>query len=150
MSAIRRYVRVIAMAWLLCQAASLAAFVPEHCCDKHAVTSEAEQEQSHEHHAATPTPAAPEKCHEAPAAEPEEGDVCPMHQGTQSRGHECCAFTNTCDGPGTHLASLLAFIGVPEVPHASGVILAGEATFVPPVPPPLVRVSTPDSPPPKR
>lgn len=95
MTAIRRYVRAVAMTWLLCQATSLAAFVPEQCCVTHAAEAAAKQK------------AADEACHETPPAEPKEGDACPMHHGTQQRSHECCAMTNACDGPGVQLASLI-------------------------------------------
>ena len=36
MRGIRSRVRAVALAWLLCQAASLAAFMPENCCISHA------------------------------------------------------------------------------------------------------------------
>lgn len=137
MTAIRRYVRAVAMTWLLCQAASLSAFVPEQCCMSHAAEAAAKQQ------------AASEACHEAPPPEPKEGDTCPMHHGTQQRSHDCCAMTNACDGPGIHLASLLSFIGIPEAPTSTSVILMVTMADATPAPPPLVRINTPDSPPPK-
>jgi hypothetical protein len=137
MTAIRRYVRAVAITWLLCQAASLTAFVPEQCCASHAAEAAAKDK------------AASESCHDAPPAEPKEGDACPMHHGKQPRSHECCAMTNACDGPGSHLARLLVFAGVPEPPQTSSVTLESAATFVSPQPPLLHRRSIPDAPPPK-
>ncbi|HWI20371.1 MAG TPA: hypothetical protein VNT81_21600 [Vicinamibacterales bacterium] len=145
MTAIRRYVRAVAMTWLLCQVASLSAFVPEECCDRHTVAA---ADGEHQHHA-EPAPPPAEECHEAPAPEPVEGDTCPMHKGTQSRSHECCAITNTCDGPGTHLLSLFAFTGEVERPSTPSSMLDAGAAFTPPPPPLLGRLSLPDAPPPK-
>jgi hypothetical protein len=133
MTALRRRVRAVAFAWLLCQVASLSAFVPEQCCVSHAAEAEAKQKA--------------EACHEAPPAEPKEGDACPMHHGTKS--HDCCVMTNACDGPGTHLASLFSYIGVIESPATSSTVLASAAAFIAPPAPPLYRRSTPDAPPPK-
>ncbi len=145
MIAIRRYVRAVTVTWLCCQAASLAAFVPEECCERHVAEAAAGE---HRHHAEPRTPAT-EECHEAPAPQPEEGDACPMHQGKQSRSHECCALTNTCDGPGTHLLSLFAFNGVIEPAASSSIVLDWGAAFTPPEPPLLRQLSLPDAPPPK-
>jgi hypothetical protein len=135
MTSIRRRVRAVTFAWLLCQVASLAAFVPEICCVSHAAEA-----------AAKSTAAA---CHEtpAPAPPPKDGDACPMHHGTKS--HDCCAMTNACDGPGTHLASLFAFIGVLESPATSSIVLDSIAAFIPTPAPLLYRLATPDAPPPK-
>ncbi len=137
MNAIRRYVRAVAMTWLLCQAASLSAFIPEQCCASHAAEVAAKAK------------AAAETCHDAPAPKPKEGDTCPMHRGTQQRSHDCCVMTNACAGPGTHLLSLFALIGTLEPPAASSIVLDSEAAFVP-APAPLRRhPSLPDAPPPK-
>jgi len=136
MTAIRRYVRAVAMTWLLCQAASLSAFVPEQCCVSHAAEAVAKEQTSSE------------ACHEAPPAEPKEGDACPMHQGGQ-KSHDCCVMTNACDGPGTHLTRLLAFVALPEAPQSAPITLEASAIIVTPAPPPLVRISSPDAPPPK-
>lgn len=145
MSAIRRYVRAVAMTWLLCQAASLTAFVPEHCCDRHAVEAPGNEHQHHTGLAAS----SPAECHETPAPEPKEGDACPMHKGKQSRSHECCAITNVCDGPGTHLLSLFAFVGEIEAPAATSITLDAGAAYIPAQPPLLRQLSLPDAPPPK-
>ena len=133
MTALRSRVRLVAFVWLFCQAASLSAFVPEQCCVSHAALA-AEKAKA-------------EACHEEAPPAPKEGDACPMHHGTKS--HECCAMTNTCDGPGTHLASLFAYIGVLETPAVSSITLESAAAFIPPPAPPLYRLSTPDAPPPK-
>jgi hypothetical protein len=134
MTALRRRVRLVAFAWLFCQAASLSAFVPEQCCVSHAAQAAAKQKA--------------EACHEeaAPPA-PKEGDACPMHHGTKS--HDCCAMTNACDGPGSHLAGLFAYIGVLEAPVAASVTLDAIAAHIPEPAPLLYRLSTPDAPPPK-
>lgn len=137
MTATRRYVRAVAMTWLLCQAASLSAFVPELCCATHAAEAAARAQT------------ASGTCHEAPPPEPREGDVCPMHHGRQQRSHDCCVMTNACDGPGIHLASLLSLVGVPEALQSTAVILVVTVAAASPTPPPLVRSSAPDSPPPK-
>lgn len=136
MRAIRRYVRAVAMTWLLCQGASLTAFVPEQCCVSHAAEAAAKDK------------AASEACHEAPPPEPKQGDACPMHHGG-TKSHDCCVMTNACDGPGAHLASLLQFIGVPEMPQAAPIALEASAVVVTPAPPPLLKISSPDAPPPK-
>ena len=88
MNAIRRRVRAVAFAWLLCQVASLSAFVPEQCCIAHAAEAAAKEKAA--------------ACHEeaAPPA-PKDGDACPLHQGRTT--HDCCAITNACDGPGAQL-----------------------------------------------
>ena len=134
MIAIRRRVRAVACAWLLCQVASLSAFVPEACCISHAAEAE--------------TKAKAEACHEeaAPAA-PKEGAACPLHQGRTK--HDCCAITNACDGPGAQLLSLFAFVTTVDEPVVSSTILESTSSFVSPAPPLLSRLSLPDAPPPK-
>jgi hypothetical protein len=138
--AIRRRVRAVAFAWLLCQVASLSAFVPEQCCVSHVAEAEAKKRDQ----------AKAEACHEAPAPEPEpkEGDACPMHHGTQS--HDCCAISNACDGPGTHLLTLFSFVSTIDEPGSSSLSLESTAAFVAPPPPLLHRLALPDAPPPKR
>ena len=133
MTALRSRVRLVAFVWLFCQAASLSAFVPEQCCVSHAAVA-AEKAKA-------------EACHEAAPPAPKEGDACPVHHGTKS--HDCCVITNTCDGPGTHLASLFAYIGVLEAPVVSSVTLGSVAAVIPSPAPLLYRLSTPDAPPPK-
>ena len=134
MIAIRQRVRAVAFAWLLCQVASLSAFVPEQCCISHAAEA-----------AAKKTTAA---CHEdaAPPA-PKEGDACPLHQGRTK--HDCCAMTNACDGPGAQLLTLFSFISTIDEPRSSSTILDSTVAFVPPAPPLLSRLALPDAPPPK-
>lgn len=137
MTSIRRRVRAVAFAWLLCQVASLSAFVPEICCVSHAEEAAAKEKAAACHEAPTPTP----------APTPKDGDACPMHHGTKS--HDCCVMTNACDGPGTHLASLFAFIGVPETPASSSVVIDSVAAVIAPPEPLLYRLAIPDAPPPK-
>jgi hypothetical protein len=130
----RRRVRVVAIAWLLCQVASLSAFVPEECCVSHAAEEAAK--------------AKAEECHETPAPEPKPGDACPMHHG-EKKTHDCCVISNTCDGPGTHLAGLFAYSGMLETPASSAVVLDSVAADVAAPPPLLHRLALPDAPPPK-
>jgi hypothetical protein len=134
MTAIRRRVRAVAFAWLLCQVASLSAFVPEACCISHAAEAAAKEKAA--------------ACHEdaAPVA-PTPGDACPLHKGRTA--HDCCAITNACDGPGAQLLSLFSFISTIDEPLASSTLLASSSTFVPLAPPLLSRLALPDAPPPK-
>src|SRR4051812_34042509 len=111
MIAIRRRVRAVAFAWLLCQAASLAAFVPGECCVAHAAEAAAKQAAA---------------CHEQAA--PKDGDVCPMHHASKS--HDCCAMTNSCTGPGIQLTALFAYIGVLETPASTSVALESERVTI--------------------
>src|SRR6185436_20429484 len=134
MTAIRRRVRAVAFAWLLCQVASLSAFVPEQCCIAHAAEAAAKAKAGACHEEATP-----------PASK--EGDACPLHKGRTT--HDCCAITNACDGPGAQLLSLFAFVSTVDEPIASSTILDSASSFVPPSPPLLSRLSLPDAPPPK-
>ena len=134
MTAIRRRIRAVAFAWLLCQVASLSAFVPEQCCVSHAAQAAAK--------------AKADACHEeaAPPA-PKEGDACPMHHESQS--HDCCKISNACDGPGSHLLTLFANVGMLESPTSSSLALESIAFELPPPAPLLHRLATPDAPPPK-
>jgi hypothetical protein len=133
MTAIRRRVRTVAFVWLLCQVASLSAFVPEQCCISHAAEA-----------AAKVTAA----CHEdaAPPA-PKEGDACPLHKGRTT--HDCCTISNACDGPGAQLLGLFAFVSTIDEPSSSSNVLESSKAFVPPAPPLLCRLALPDAPPPK-
>ena len=134
MTAIRRRVRAVACAWLLCQVASLSAFVPEACCISHAAEAEAK--------------AKAEACHEeaAPVA-PKEGAACPLHEGRKA--HDCCAITNACNGPGAQLLSLFSYVGTIDEPLVSSTVLDVTVAFTPPAPPLLHRLALPDAPPPK-
>jgi hypothetical protein len=130
MTALRRRVRAVAFAWLLCQVASLSAFVPAECCAAHAAEAVAKEKAA--------------SCHEAA---PKDGDACPMHH--QSRAHDCCTITNGCAGPGIQLTGLFAFVGVIETPATSSVTLESAPATVAGAAPLLYRLTTPDSPPPK-
>ena len=133
MISIRRRVRAVAFAWLLCQVASLSAFVPEQCCISHAAEAAAK---------------AKAPCHEdaAPPA-PKDGDACPLHHGRTA--HDCCTITNACDGPGAQLLNLFAFVSTVDEPVVSSTILESSSSFVPLAPPLLSRLALPDAPPPK-
>jgi len=137
MTAMRRSVRAIAIVWLLCQAGSLSAFVPAECCVSHAAEVAAK--------AAT---ASAEACHEAPPAEPKEGDACPMHHGSR-HADDRCVMTNACDGPGTQLLGLFAFIGILETPASSSFVLDSVTALLGAPPPLLHQLTIPDAPPPK-
>ena len=133
MAAIRRRVRAVAFAWLLCQAAALAAFVPGQCCISHAAEAAAKARAA--------------SCHEEMAPAPKDGDACPMHHSSKS--HDCCKISNSCDGPGSQLTTLFAYVGVLESSASHAVILESEpATLATPAPLPY-RLATPDAPPPK-
>jgi hypothetical protein len=134
MIAIRRRVRAVAFAWLLCQVASLSAFVPEQCCIAHAAKAAAKAKAG--------------ACHEeaAPKA-PEPGDACPLHEGRTT--HDCCAISTACDGPGAQLLSLFSFVTILDAPIVSSAILESSSAFAPPAPPLLYRLALPDAPPPK-
>src|SRR5262245_26298322 len=133
MTAIRRRVRAVAFAWLLCQVASLSAFVPEQCCISHAAEAAAKLKAA--------------ACHEEAPAAPKEGDACPLHKGRTT--HDCCAITNACDGPGAGLLSLFAFVSTVDAPASSSVVIESSSAFVPPAPPLLHRLALPGAPPPK-
>jgi hypothetical protein len=144
MQRFRLFARVIATVWLVCQAASLAAFVPDHCCISHAAEAAAKKA------------AVQQACHEEPKPEPVTGEACPMHDGEgvvcpmhSSKSADCSAMKNACPGPGTQLASLFAFVGVMDAPAVSispiasaPALIAADSTL-------LYRLKTPDAPPPK-
>lgn len=136
MTAIRRRLRAVAFTWLLCQVASLSAFVPEACCISHAAEAAAKEKAAACHEEAAP-----------PAPAPAQGDACPLHSGRTK--HDCCAITNACDGPGAQLLSLFSFVSTIDEPLASSTLLASSSAFAPPAPPLLSRLALPDAPPPK-
>ena len=143
MQVIRTRVRAIALLWLLGQVAALSAFVPENCCVSH-VEERAVKEKK-------------DACHESePAPEPEPGDACPMQHDTGAacpmhagKSTDRCAMSNACEGPGTQLISLFAYLGAIERPASTGITLASTAALVPPAAAPLFRFISPDSPPPE-
>jgi hypothetical protein len=143
MSAIRPRVRAVAMVWLLCQAASLSAFVPENCCISH-VAEEAAKEKQEDCHESEPKPA-PQPGDACPMQHAD-GAACPMHSGKTS---DRCAMSNACDGPGTHLASLFVFLGAIERPESVVLALESSPVFVPASATPLRLFLTIDAPPPK-
>src|SRR5688500_1028994 len=140
--AIRTRVRAVALAWLLCQAASLTAFVPENCCISHVEEQAAKATQ--------------DACHETEPAQPEPGDACPMQHGDggacpmhSSKSSDRCAMSNACDGPGAQLLTLFAYIGATEPPVTTAIDLSSTPAFVRAFTSPLFRISSPDAPPPK-
>jgi hypothetical protein len=133
MTAIRRRIRTVAIAWLFCQAASLSAFVPGECCKSHAAEAAAK---------------AKAPCHEsAPPVSPKDGDACPMHHGSKS--HNCCTISNACNGPGQQLTTLFANIGVLESPQSAPIVIESTAALMPSSTPLLCHLAIPDAPPPK-
>ncbi len=146
MQGIRARARAVAVAWLLCQVASLSAFVPEHCCISHVVEAAAKEKAA----------ARDEACHESEPPKPEPGDACQMDHGDgaacpmhSSKSTDGCAMSNACDGPGTHLAGLFAYLGAIERPATSTIVLDSTPAFIPASAAPLFQDITPDSPPPK-
>jgi len=133
MSAFRRRLRAVAFAWLVCQVASLSAFLPSECCKSHAAEAAAKAKQA--------------SCHQSAPATPKEGDACPMHHGSKS--HECCTISNPCNGPGQPLTTLFAFIGVVQSPQSASIALESTAAFIPASAPLLYHLAIPDAPPPK-
>ena len=135
MEALRRRIRVVALAWLLCQAGTLSAFLPGECCKAHAEEAAAKAKAA--------------SCHESAAspAAPKEGDACPMHRGSKS--HECCTISNACDGPGQQLTTLFAYVGFVQTPQSAAIVLESSAAFVAPPAPLLDHLAIPDAPPPK-
>lgn len=132
MRAIRTRVRAVALVWLLCQAATVAAFVPGDCCIAHASEREAREKQ--------------EACHETEPVEPKPGDACPMHH---SKSDDCCVMTTACHGPGQQLTTLFAYFTTLERAISADTLLAATALVLPSAPPPRHRPVTPDAPPPK-
>ena len=144
MQRFRSFARVVATLWLVCQAASLAAFAPDYCCVSHAAEAAAKKAASDK------------ACHEEPKPVPVTGEACPMHDGEgtacpmhSSKSANCCAMKNACQGPGVQLAHLFAFLGVLDAPQAAispitstPAPIAADSTL-------LHRLKTPDAPPPK-
>jgi len=147
MQGIRTRVRAVALAWLLCQAASLAAFVPENCCISHAQeqAAKAKQEACHESEPAEPKPE-PKPGDACQMQHHGDGAACPMHS---SKSRDCCTMTNACDGPGSQLLTLFANIGAIEPPTTAAIDLESAPAFLPASTSPLFRVTRPDAPPPK-
>jgi hypothetical protein len=147
MSAFRSRLRLVAIVWLLCQVASLSAFVPEDCCAAHTAMAAAKHETDE---------AACHETAEAPAPEPAPGAACPMNHGegaacplhTSSTG-ECCGMSNGCDGPNRPLANLFAFAGVLDAPEPFVMAPASRPAPISRPAPLLRRLVSPDAPPPK-
>ena len=99
MRLIRRRLVALSLAWLACQAGSLAAFVPQDCCPAHHQPAEAKD------------------CHKQPAADEScpmhqaDGQPCPMHSGAQSQERPCL-MRGTCNGPAAALATLFSVPGI--------------------------------------
>jgi hypothetical protein len=133
MTEFRRRMRAIACAWLLCQAASLAAFVPGECCKSHAAQAAAKANEA--------------PCHESRPVEPKDGDACPMHHGSKSHG--CCTISNGCNGPGQQLTTLFAYVGIVQSAQSAPITLESLPAFATPIDPLPDHLPVPDSPPPR-
>jgi hypothetical protein len=143
MTALRRRLHTVAFIWLLCQAASLSAFVPGECCKAHAAEAAAKAKKASCHESA---PTSAEAAADKPGT-PQEGDACPMHRG--SRSHDCCTISNGCDGPGRQLTTLFAYIGVVQAPQSASIVLESTAAVISPDAPLLYHLTVPDAPPPR-
>ena len=142
MRAIRTRVRMVALVWLLGQAGTLAAFVPENCCVAH-TNERAEKAKA-------------EACHETEPPEPKPGDACPMQHADGAacpmhspKSGKCCVMTNACAGPGQHLATLFVYVATIERPLNLDTLLDAIDHASTPASPLITRTSTPDAPPPK-
>jgi len=146
MSALRSRARLIAMAWLLCQVASLSAFMPEDCCAKHtavAAETSGESDPCHETEKAPPPP--PKSGDDCPMNHGE-GEACPMHRSAMG---DCCGMSSVCDGPNRPLANLFAFAAVLDAPPASMSAPESSPSSIDRPAPLLGRLVCPDAPPPK-
>ena len=72
-----------------------------------------------------------------------------IHAMHGSKSADCCAMTNACDGPGTNLMSLFAYLGAIERPVSTAIDLDSAPAFISASTSPLYRVTRPDAPPPK-
>ena len=148
MTLLRRHVRLWATAWLVLQAASLAAFVPRDCCAAH-------------------RPAVmPQSCHDAaPQAHcpmrSASGTPCPMHRAPAEMAHDGhgshaghdapaptrrstgnCAIRGTCEGP--TFFSVLSYPGLPPDPTPVSVRLGSRAPVIDLHQAPVARFRAPD------
>jgi hypothetical protein len=142
MQPIRTRARMVALVWLMCQAATLAAFVPENCCVAHAEERAAKEKAEACHDAEPPAPKPGDACPMSHA----EDDACPMHS---SRSANCCAMSNACDGPGQHLTTLFVYMATVERPVTTDILRNSVSTALPAVSPLINHSSTPDAPPPR-
>ena len=139
MCTLRGHLRVCAASWLVLQAATLLALVPLACCEAH-----------------TQTRAEKPACHERPAAarcpmRAADGQACPMHRDEpSSRDADAgCVMRGTCKGPMAALVTTLSTTGIlPDaVPLDPSLLLSTEVGDWRGRP--ILRVSRPESPPPR-
>ena len=142
MMTIRRRLQFSVAIWLVCQAASLSAFVPRDCCEAHRTSASADQQHADDHAAAAHCP-----MHAA------DGAACPMHKSGhddagRSSGGEC-AIRGACNGPVAMIFVPLSSDGVlsdvfdstPDLHACDTASLVYEQ--------PIARVTPPKSPPPR-
>ena len=148
MAPFRARLRLWATLWLICQAASLAAFVPRDCCADHRPVQPAPAPEAESAHCHEPPPAAETHCPMRAA----DGTPCPMHRGhghqQQPAGDTDCALRGACGGPMTALVRLLSNHGI--LPESSAIGAPVAQRTLPPADERLVsRLDAPDSPPPR-
>jgi hypothetical protein len=95
---LRRHLRFAAVAWLLCQVASLSAFGPQNCCLAHRMTDGAAPECHRIDDGTCPMHAA-------------DGKACPAH-ASDDGDERPCVIRATCDRPAVALASLFSVNGI--------------------------------------
>lgn len=145
MTIVRRHLPALTLVWLVCQLASVSAFLPPACCVAH---------QSTEEHACTDAAAAAVCPMHA-----QTGEVCPMHAAGQgapddsgaasdARPDDTCSMRSLCNAPAAALAALLMLPGVvpdattPAFPRKSAPLAVSR--FLP-----LDRPAPGDTPPPR-
>jgi len=123
---VRRIVRSVASAWLLCQLVAIAAAPLSLCC--------AEMPAAHHQQ---------KKC--CPGLLP--GQVCPMHHTRE--GEDTCVMRSACGRIDPALVSLAAGLGV--LPHLTTALVTFDllAPIGVSAPSPMARANRPDLPPPR-
>ncbi len=142
MTTLRRRLRLWAAAWLVCQTASLVAFVPWDCCVAHKMTKLRAERSCHE------TPPAASAC---PMHVTATGAACPMHDGhgKNEKPASSCAMRGTCQGPMAALLSLLSNYGPLSDPFDLSPDLRLVSALRPLHEQLVVRLSPPEPPPPR-
>lgn len=140
MTTIRRGLRLWVSAWLVVQAASMAALVPRECCAAHRAAAIEKPRSCH-------LPVAATQCPMRAA----DGTPCPMHREGHSDEHSTvrCTMRSTCSGP---MAALLASLSHQGVLTARFLLLPDlQVTAAAPSPREslISPLLPPDSPPPR-
>ena len=98
---LRRYIRLLVIAWLACQVAALSAFAPASCCPAHERTVDA----------ATECESGVCPMHSSPDAQVATAPECPMHASNGAPSTPC-VMRGLCNGPAVALSMLLFVPGV--------------------------------------